>query len=83
MMKRRTEMMDVREKKAKELQELDLETMKELGSIELDVLTRPYSLVDAIRDGIKVTKKARGWGDGESACTLTAASIAAKSRGLI
>jgi hypothetical protein len=76
-------MSDVRERKAKELQELDSATKAELANIELDLLTRPYSLADAIRDGVKVTKKARGWGDGESACALSAASIAAKSKGLI
>jgi hypothetical protein len=74
---------DIREKKAKELVELDEETKTTLGNIELDLLTKPYSLADAIRDGIKVTNKARGWGNGESACALTAASIAAKAKGLL
>ena len=74
---------DVREKKANELLELDSETQADLANIELDLLTRPYSLADAIRDGVKVTTKARGWGNGESACALTAASIAAKAKGLI
>jgi hypothetical protein len=74
---------DIREKKAKELVELDEETKATLGNIELDLLTKPYSLADAIRDGIKVTNKARGWGNGESACALTAASIAAKAKGLL
>lgn len=74
---------DVRAQKAKELQELDNETRAELANIELDLLTKPYSLADAIRDGGKVTTKAIGWGDGQSACALTAASIAAKAKGLI
>jgi hypothetical protein len=69
-----------RETKADELSEL----MKaDLANIELDLLTKPYSLADAIRDGIKVTKKARGWGSENSACALSAAAIAAKSKGLI
>lgn len=73
-----------RETKAKELEKvLDEETQATLGEIELGVLTAPYSLADAIRDGIKVTDKARGWGDGSTACALTAASIAAKSKGLL
>lgn len=73
-----------RESKAKELEKvLDEETQATLGEIELGVLTAPYSLADAIRDGIKVTNKARGWGDGSTACALTAASIAAKSKGLL
>jgi hypothetical protein len=73
-----------RETKAKELQTvLDAETQAALGEIELDVLTAPYSLADAIRDGIKVTGKARGWGQGNMACALSAAAIAAKSKGLI
>jgi hypothetical protein len=69
-----------RETKADELSEL----MKaDLANIELDLLTKPYSLADAIRDGIKVTKKARCWGSENSACALSAAAIAAKSKGLI
>jgi hypothetical protein len=55
----------------------------DLANIELDLLTKPYSLADAIRDGIKVTEKARGWGSGNRACALSAAAIAAKSKGLI
>lgn len=51
-----------------------------LRGIELDVTTS-YTLADAIREGSKVTSQACGWGDGESACALTAAVLAAKSRG--
>lgn len=77
-------MITTRETKAKELQEvLDAETQAALGEIELGVLTAPYSLADAIRDGIRVTNKARGWGNGSTACALSAASIAAKSKGLL
>jgi len=73
-----------REDKAKELQEiLDAETQSALGEIELAVLTAPYTLADAIRDGIKVSEKARGWGMGDMACALSTAAIAAKSKGLL
>lgn len=75
--------MDVREKKAAELVELDAAMKADLANIELDLLTKPYSLADAIRDGGKVTTKAIGWGDGQSACALSAASIAAKAKGLL
>lgn len=64
-------------KKAEELKELK----SELGEIELNVLTK-YTLGDAILDGSLVTVKAEGWGDGETACALHAAVIAARSRGL-
>jgi hypothetical protein len=61
---------------------LDDETMKDLGEIELR--TMEYTLADAIREGSTVSKQAVGsWGDGESACALTAAVIAARSRGYI
>ena len=76
--------MITREDKARELQEvLDAETQAALGKIELDVLTAPYSLADAIRDGIKVSDKTRGWGQGNMACALSAAAIAAKAKGLL
>lgn len=45
---------------------------------ELDRLN--YRLSDAIREGSTVTEKTEGWGDGETACALHAAVIAAKSR---
>jgi hypothetical protein len=76
--------MITREDKAKELQEiLDAETQATLGEIELNVLTAPYSLADAIRDGIKVSNKSNGWGSGNMACALSAAAIAAKAKGLL
>lgn len=41
-----------------------------------------YRLSDAIREGASVTDKATGsWGDGDSACALHAAVIAAEARG--
>jgi hypothetical protein len=48
---------------------------------ELDRLN--YRLSDAIREGSSVTEKARGWGNGENACALHAAVIAAEARGYI
>jgi len=52
----------------------------ELGDIELGVLTN-YTLADAIREGCKVSDQAYNWGDGDTACAMTAAVIAAKARG--
>ena len=59
------------------------ELRKELANIELDVMTQGYTLSDAIREGCKVTDKEEGWGDGNTACTLSAGYLAAKARGLI
>lgn len=51
-----------------------------LGEIELKVLGN-YTLADAIREGSTVTDQAYNWGDGNTACALSAAVIAAKARG--
>lgn len=41
-----------------------------------------YRLSDAIREGSSVTSKATGsWGEGETACAMHAAVIAANARG--
>ena len=40
-----------------------------------------YTLADAIREGCSVTTKAVGWGNGDTACALSSAVIAAKARG--
>jgi hypothetical protein len=53
---------------------------KELAIVEMDVLTN-YTLADAIREGSTVTSQAHGWGDGNTACTLSAAYLAARARG--
>lgn len=67
------------EQKSQELKEL----RQELGEIELGVIGH-YTLADAIREGSKVSEHNQaGWGDGNSACALTAAVIAAKSRDYI
>ena len=64
--------------KAAELTELQ----RDLRDIELNVVTS-YTLADAIREGSLVTTKANGWGNGEQACALHAAVIAARSRGYV
>lgn len=63
------------DEKAKELQE----TINEIG---MSVLTG-YTLADAIREGSTVSEQEYGWGDGATACALTAAVIGAKSRGYV
>lgn len=70
--------MSLIDKKATELSE---NLKKELGEIELR--TMEYTLADAIREGSSVSEQAFNWGDGESACALTAAVIAAKARGYV
>jgi hypothetical protein len=54
----------------------------ELGEIELEVTTN-FTLADAIREGSTVTTQECGWGDGGTACALTAAVVSAKSRGFM
>lgn len=51
----------------------------ELGDIELTSME--YTLADAIREGSSVTTQAYNWGDGETACALTAAVVAKTARG--
>lgn len=58
----------------------ELALKRQLGEIELNVIGN-YTLADAIREGSLVTVKTEGWGNGYSACAMTAAVIAAKSRG--
>lgn len=58
------------------------ELQEMLSDIELDVLTS-YTLADAIREGCKVSDQAYSWGDGDNICSLSAAAVAAKSRGYI
>ena len=55
---------------------LDATEIKELKRLN-------YRLSDAIREGSSVTDKANGWGDGNSACTMHAAVIAAAARNFI
>lgn len=62
--------------------ELSTVLQSELGEIEMNVLTG-YTLADAIREGCKVSDQAYAWGNGDTACALSAAVIAATSRGFI
>lgn len=62
--------------------ELAANLKADLGEIELNVLTG-YTLADAIREGSTVSDQAYTWGDGETACALSAAVIAAKARGFM
>lgn len=61
---------------------LDAETMAMLGETEMKVVTG-YTLADAIREGSTVSEQSYNWGDGETACALTAAALAARARGFI
>lgn len=56
---------------------------EELKGIELDVMTEGLTLSKLIRLGTRVTAKERGWGDGETACTLSAAYLAARALGVV
>lgn len=63
--------------------DLDEDTKSMLADIDMRVRTG-YTLADAIREGSTVSEQeVGGWGDGERACALTAATIAAKARGYI
>jgi hypothetical protein len=42
-----------------------------------------FTLSDAIRMGSSVTEQSYDWGDGNTACALSAAAIAAKAVGYI
>lgn len=63
--------------------DLDEDTKALLAEIDMRVMTG-YTLADAIREGSTVSEQeVGGWGDGDTACALTAATIAAKARGYI
>lgn len=67
-------MKSLTEQKADELEGI-------ISATEVAELNRMnYRLSDAIREGASVTDKAEGWGDGQKACALHAAVIAAKAR---
>lgn len=57
---------------------------EELSEIEMEVTTS-YTLADAIREGSTVTKQAYTWStdEEECVCAMTAAVIAARSRGFM
>lgn len=56
------------------------ELAAQINEIGMEVTTS-YTLADAIREGASVTTQEYGWGNGDSACALTAAVVAAKARG--
>lgn len=64
--------------KAKELKER-LVTESEID--ELNELTRPFRLSDAIREGCSVSDQAYTWQQGENTCALSAAAISLTARG--
>lgn len=72
-------MSDIIDEKIAELQELN----KELGEIELSVVTEGVTLSQLMREGTRVTTKAHGWGNGHDACALSAAYLAARARNII
>lgn len=55
---------------------------EQISDKDLERMTS-YTLADAIREGSSVTTQAYNWGNGETACALTAAAIAAKARGYL
>lgn len=59
------------------------ELAKELKGLDLKVLTEGATLASLIRIGTRVTAKERGWGDGDTACTLSAAFLAARTLGIV
>jgi hypothetical protein len=56
--------------------------IRQLQALELEVTTS-YTLADAMREGSKVTTQEYGWGRGDTACSLSAARLAARARGYI
>jgi hypothetical protein len=55
----------------------------DLGELELKVMTEGPTLASLIRCGTRVTAQARNWGDGDTACTLSAAFLAARALGVV
>ncbi len=52
-----------------------------ISTDELEAMSRPFTLADAIREGSTVSTQEYGWGNGENACALSAAVMSAKARG--
>jgi len=50
---------------------------------ELEGMTRPFDLADAIMEGSSVSSQSYTWGNGENACALSAAVMSAKARGYL
>ncbi len=58
------------------------ELQKTIDEIAMKVYTG-YTLADAIREGSSVSVQVKDWGNGATACALTAAVIGAKARGYV
>lgn len=74
------------DRKAAELRErvgMDEDTKALLSEIDMRVQTEGITLATLIREGSTVSKQAYAWGDGETACALSAAVISARARGLL
>ncbi len=65
------------------IQERADELAQQMEDIEFKAVTE-YTLADAIRDGSTVSEhNPRGWGNGETACALTAGVIGFVARGYL
>lgn len=72
------------EEKAEQLRsrtDMDEQTKSTLAEIDMKVQTQGFTLADAIREGSTVTTQEYDWGNGDTACALSAAVIAATARG--
>lgn len=67
---------------ASKIDEKAEELKRAIDEIGMSVYTG-YTLADAIREGSSVSEQAYDWGNGETACALTAAVIAASARGYV
>lgn len=68
----------------KKVEEISQTLQAELGEIELNVLARPFTLADAIREGAGVTTQAYNWTNTDGgACALSAAVLSARAHGYI
>lgn len=68
---------------SKTVDEKTEELRKELAGLDLKVLTEGATLASLIRLGTRVTAKERNWGNGDTACTLSAAFLAARTLGIV
>lgn len=68
---------------SKTIDEKTQELAEELKGLDLKVLTEGATLASLIRLGTRVTAKERGWGNGDTACTLSAAFLAARTLGIV
>ncbi len=57
--------------------------VESISAEELEKVVNRFTLSDAIRLGSTVTTQSYDWGDGETACALTAGALAAKAAGYL